>query len=603
MAFKLLKHRRHKIGFGILLGFILLLLALSLLINRYWSPILAQKVKSVVLTSSDSLYRVDFSDAELHVLRGQLVIYNISLIPDTAVYNRRKLQHLAPNNLIELHVRRLIIDHIHPFSLYFKHKLNVGDIILNDPELNVSYQLNHTKDTVINDRRTPWQKISKTLKSIHIGGIFLNNIKLKYNDYSGNKVAISEVKEMSLSASDLLIDSATQRDKSRLLYCKEIIAELNNYTGKTPSGLYSYKIKHLKLSTLTSQLNIEGLSLAPVNTGTFFSKTNKDRYTLHLDSVQINHFDYLGYHKYRTVTASVLLLKRGSFALFNNPNKTIDAQADKIKSFPAIALNDLTTNLRIDTILVRHVDVAYSEFNSKSNQTGTITFNNTNGHFLNITNNKEALQKNNISTVELSTYFMNRGRLNLLFKFNLADKDAAYSYKGSLGAMDLQAINTATMPFAMVKITNGSLKEFSFDINANSRIAKGHINLLYNDLKVKLLQPDTTFGLKSKIIESLYANIFIIKHNNPDNAGEAARAFNVTYLRPKDSPFFKTIWNTLLAGIKPSAGIDAKTERSIAIKMNEQVANKQTRVTKKALRQQRRAERRRKRELKKQTTS
>jgi len=159
------------------------------------------------------------------------------------------------------------------------------------------------------------------------------------------------------------------------------------------------------------------------------------------------------------------------------------------------------------------------------------------------------------------------------------------------------------MPFAMVKITNGSLKEFSFDINANSRIAKGHINLLYNDLKVKLLQPDTTFGLKSKIIESLYANIFIIKHNNPDNAGEAARAFNVTYLRPKDSPFFKTIWNTLLAGIKPSAGIDAKTERSIAIKMNEQVANKQTRVTKKALRQQRRAERRRKRELKKQTTS
>ncbi|HEY5325552.1 MAG TPA: hypothetical protein VIJ27_01010, partial [Mucilaginibacter sp.] len=62
---------------------------MAFLINQYWSPILAHKVKEVVFKSSDSLYNADFSSAELHVLRGTIVIFNITLKPDTAVYNRR----------------------------------------------------------------------------------------------------------------------------------------------------------------------------------------------------------------------------------------------------------------------------------------------------------------------------------------------------------------------------------------------------------------------------------------------------------------------------------------------------------------------------------
>ncbi len=313
MARKIVIKKHHKIGAGVIVGLTAIVLILAFLANHYWSPILAKKVRSVVLESSDSLYRADFSSAELHIIRGQIIFYNITISPDTAVYNRRVKQHLAPNNLVSLHVKRLILDHIHPFSLYFKHKLDIGQIILSAPELDDSYQLNHTKDTVIKDHRTVWQKMSKSLRSVHIGQIFLNDVQLRYKDYSGNKVAISELKEMNLSASDLLIDSATQTDKSRLLYCKDIVAELNNYKGTSPSGLYNYKINHLKLSTLTSQLDIEGLRLAPINKDKFFNKTTKDRFDVYLDSVQLNHFDYLGYHKYRTVNTSCLFIKKGRF--------------------------------------------------------------------------------------------------------------------------------------------------------------------------------------------------------------------------------------------------------------------------------------------------
>lgn len=600
MELKFLKHRWQKNVFKFVLIPVVVILLLAVVVNQYWSPILANKVRDVVLTSTDSLYKADFSDAELHVLQGKIVIYNLSLIPDTAVYNRKKRQHLAPNNLVELHVKRLSLLHVHPFSLYFRHKLNIGQVVLNEPQLNITYSRNHTKDTVVKDHRTAWQKISKSLRSVHIGQILLNDVKFKYEVYTGHKVVVSELKEMNLAASDLLIDSATQTDKSRLLYCRDIVTELNNYSGKTTNGLYTYKIKYLKLSTLTSHLDIQGLFLEPANTGVFFNKSRSDRFGIGIDSLQLNNFDFLSYHKYRTVTASSLILNGGDINVFTNPNKIKNPAIDKVNTFPNMMVRKITADIKIDTVRLRHINIAYSELNHKSNKTGSISFNNTSGHIYNITTNKEAIKKNNITAVQLTTYFMNRGRLDVGFKFNLSDENAAFSYKGTLGPMGMGVLNQATMPLAMVKITSGTVKQFNFDIQANSKVFKGKVSLLYNDLKVVLLKADTANDrFKRESLISIFANLFIIKHNNPDNEKEPARSANVVYMRPKDSPFFKTMWKTLLDGIMPCVGLDQKTQKATAKKMEDRQKDKADRKNKKAERQKKKAEKERKKKSKK----
>ncbi|MDB5018840.1 MAG: hypothetical protein JWQ84_3672 [Mucilaginibacter sp.] len=599
MTVKFLQHKWQKVTAVISIIVISLILIIAIFINNYWSPILAAKVKDVVSTSSDGLYNVDFSDAELHVLRGSVVIYNITLKPDTAVYNRKKEQHLAPNNLVELHIKRLTILHIHPFTLYFQHRLEIGEIILNNPELNVSYQLNHTKDTVVKDNRTPWQKISKSLHSIHIGNIVLGDVKFRYEDYSGNKVAISTLKEMNLSAHDLLIDSATQTDRSRLLYCKDVIAELNNYTAKSTNGLYTYHINHLKLSTLKSQLDVEGLTLKPVGSNTFFSKSKKDKFTMHLDSVRLNHFDFLNYHKYRILNASSLVLSKGNIEIFGNPNIT-QPKTDRVATFPNVGLFKINADMKIDTVRVNHINVVYTEYNKKSNKTGSISFNNTSGRFLNVTTNPAALQKNNISAIQLSSYFMNRGKLNLWLTFNLTDKNNSFTCKGTLGSMDLKAVNSAIMPLTMVKITSGKLRQLDFDLKADKEKARGKVDVLYNDLKVTILKADTTHdNLKSQTIASFYANTFIIKHDNPDIAGGQPRVFYTDYSRTFEIPFFKFVWQTLLSGIKPSVGLNKQTQDAATAMISKQAINKQNHKIKKEQRKERRAARRAKRAEKK----
>lgn len=597
MALKILKHKWHKVTLICLAIFLILLFGAAFFLNRYWSPIFSAKIKSAVLTSTDSLYNVDFSAAELNVLEGKIIIYNIDLKIDTDVYNRLKKQHLAPNNLTTVHLKRLVLSHIHPFKLYFQHKLDIDRIIFTSPEVHTSYQLNHTKDTVNKDNRTTWQKISKSLKYIHVGDIFFNDVKFKYDDYSGNKLVISELKEMNLQANELLIDSLTQTDTSRMLFCKDIVADVYNYKGKTMNGLYSYTINRLNFSTHTSQLNVQGVTLNPV--ANFFNKSIKERFTIKLDSIQLNHFDFITYHKYRSVSASSLVIANGSLDVFANPNG-VKTTNDKIKSFPNVAIYLLKTDLKIDSIRTKNLDVSYGEHNNKSDQNGSIVFSHTNADFLNVTTRQAALQKNNWLKAHITSRFMDRAKFETDLTFNLTDKDAAYTYKGSLKPMDLGALNTATVPFAMVKITSGTLKGFSFDFKADRKASAGKVTILYNDLKVKLLKNDTVNQkLKGKLFASMFANIFILKHNNPDNPGGIPRSFNVNYKRRADFPFFKTIWQSLLLGIKPAVGYDEKTQKATTARMAQSVIDKKNRKIKKQIRQQKRAERKLKKEREK----
>jgi hypothetical protein len=571
MTLNFIKHTWQKVVLISLGSLVVLVLLAALLINLYWSPILEGKVKTAVTKGTDSLYKIDFAHADLHILKGEIVICDIYFRPDTVVYNRQKEQKIAPNNLTELHVKRLVLSHIHPFKLYFKKILDFDQIILSSPQVRVSYQKNQVKDTTIVPL-TPWQKLSKTLKSAHVGRILLNDIRFRYDDYSGKKLATSNLKDMDVRAEDLLIDSATQTDKTRLFYCRDIITNLRNYKGRTADGSYTYTVNSLKLSTRTSRLNVEGMDIKPDKN--YYAKSRKDRYNIHLDSLQLNNFDYLSYHKYRSFSGSSLLFINGTVDIFKNPNKR-NVYKDKIKSFPHVALYNAGVEIKIDTILIKHLNIIYGELNKKSGKSGAITFNNTNGQLLNVTTNKIALQKNNISTADITTHFMNRGKLDVHFTFNLTDEIASFTYKGKLSAMNLRDINAATVPLAMVKITSGKLKEFTFNIKGNRKGNNGRVQLLYNDLKIKLLKADTVQKtLKRKTLASLFANVFIVKDNNPDNPGDVPRAANVVFKRPINSPFWGTVWKTLLAGIKVNAGMDEKARQATAALTKKSLATK-----------------------------
>jgi len=602
MAIKFLKKRWQRVLFNVVGSILLLICIIGVAVNFYFSPKMDQRLKATVLASTDSLYSLNFSKANLHVLQGKIVINNLVLQPNIEVYNRRKKVNLAPNSLYEVKIRRLVINHVHPLMLYFEKKLDIDQLEITEPEIVVNYEQNRDQDTVIKDKKTPYQLISKVLKSVHIQSILLNDVKLKYVTHNGLKTDSMEFKELNFVAINFLLDSISQYNKSRFLFCDDVSAELKNYSGTSYNKRYSYNIKKIRFSTRSSELNISGISFLPTEpTGRFFKDSNTDYYTIKLDSLRLNKFDFKTYSKYHKLFATNLTLSDGSLQLFSNPTPG-DTITDKSTSFPQMLLKRLDVDLKIDTVHVNKISVYYTELGKKSGQSGTVAFVNTGGDIFNVTNNKAALQKNGIATAKLQTSFMNASRLDVDFSFKLDDENTPFSYKGSLGDFELKKVNPVAMPLAMVKIASGKVKKLEFAYQADRQKAQGKLLVLYNDLRVALLKRDSSDNsgrLKKMSIMSLFANALVIKRDNPAG-NEPARVANVLMLRKPRWALFTYMWKTLLIGLKECAGYDTQTEQTVKQKIGEFKQNKLTRATRKAERQQRRAERRARRALKKQ---
>jgi hypothetical protein len=599
MPIKFLRRHWQKVLLSIT-GLIVLFISMVIVgINFYWSPRLDQKLRTTVLTSTDSLYSIDFSKANLHVLQGKIVIDNLVLQPNITVYNRKKKAGLAPNSLYEVKIRQLQITHIHPFSLYFSKKLDIDQLVISEPDVTVNYEQNRDQDTVVTNKKTPYQLISKALKAIHVQSILLDDVKLKYIDHSSTEPVVSEFKELNFTATDFQLDSLKQDSKQRFLFCSDISVELNNYEGVSTGKRYAYKIEKVRFSTRTSELKMSGMSFAPAESATeFFKKSKADYYVIKLDSLRLNNFDYKAYSKFHKLFATHLTLNNGSVHIYSNPVPT-DTTVDRSPSFPQLQLKTLKMDVKVDTVNLSGIAVLYSEYNEKSRQTGNVSFDNISGTFANITNNKAALQKNNIATGQLRSYLMNAALLNTNFSFKLDDDNGAFTYKGSLGPMELKKINPVAMPLGMIKIASGKAKSFDFDMQADRKMATGKACILYNDLRIAILKRDSDNSLKKMSIASLLANAMVIKRDNP-TGGATPRVAKVVWLRKPSSSIFTFMWRSLFKGLKECAGYDARTEQTVKQKVVEFKANKLTRGIRKAERLQRRAKRKAKRALKQQ---
>jgi hypothetical protein len=581
MAVKFLQHRWQKIlliAVGVL---VVIVLIPALFLNCFLAPKLSGKLKEAVLKGTDSLYTISYSDLDLNILQGKAVLYDITFKPDTAVYRQMKKSGTAPNSLYELHVKRLYISNAHAFELYFKKKLNIGRITLNSPQITISKYSDKDSDTVKKDKRTLYQKISKNLKLVHIGEILFTDINYKQKNYTGPKVAVSELKEMDVKATDLLIDSVTQTDTSRFLYCKDITTELKNYSSKSGDGLYTFKVRSVKLSTQSARLSIRGIDLKPVNHTLFFKKSKSDSFTLRIDSVQLNNFDYMAYQKTQSLDVKRLIMHKGYFEIYSNYNGPLQT-TDRLVTFPHWAIRHAVKAMfNVDTLDLKHFAVAYKQLNKKPMKTGNVVFNNISARFLNLTNKKELLKKNNICTANLTSYFLGKAKLDLHFVFNLNDADYSYAYKGHLAPMNMADVNPVLMPLSMVKITSGRVSSFDFNVHSTQKLSKGTVSFLYKDLQVDVLRPDYT----KKTLISALANAVILKHDNPDDGDNKPRLANVVYIRPANFPFFKTVWHVLLNGIKNCAGIGPAQEKRLSQQADTDDKKEQEKIVKKAVKE------------------
>jgi len=568
--------------------------------GNQWKPLLQAKLKELVLRSTDSLYHIEYSDFDLDITSGNATLSDFKLVPDSGVYQKLVALKKAPDNLFILSVKKLSIKNVGARKAYKEKILNISDISIDNPNLTIINKRYDFNDTVkVGKPKTPYQLIKKIFKQLHIDSVSLKDITVNYINKNNQATRQTSLKHLDINISNVVIDSLSALDSSRFYYTKGIEVILHNYEIATPDSLYHAALEQVYFSTAKREIILDKVTFLPrYNRADFYKKTGAsgDIFSLKFKKIAINNIDLQRFLRDQKLYAGTMNIFNSNVQIYSN-NAFKGKGSIKIGKDPHQALQRVALDMKLSRLNIGHTDIIYSETDATTGQTGIITFNNTNGYFLNVTNDADVKKKNPFMTARINTHFMNAAPLQVNFKFNLDAKDGAFNYSGTLGKLDGRILDKLVKPLAMVHVQSADVDHLNFNVNANNYNGKGHLEFYYKNLNIQLLKRVNGHAeLQKQGLISTLANALIIEKDNPDKKGNF-RPGPVDLQRGPYVSFFSFLYQGLLNGLKPSVGFDKKTEvkvNKIVVKVNNLVDKfnkfKEARRQKKEARQKKRLE-------------
>jgi len=153
--------------------------------------------------------------------------------------------------------------------------------------------------------------------------------------------------------------------------------------------------------------------------------------------------------------------------------------------------------------------------------------------------------------MDATTRVMDNGELDVSFQFPL--NEDYHTINGRLKQMNATDLNHALEPIASVRIESGNISTLRFEMRMGKTEAVGFLEVIYDDLKISVLDVETGDKNIRSRITSFLANHLKIKK---DNVADDPRMGTVSYQREPEKSFFNYWWKSLRTGLKTSIGID-----------------------------------------------
>jgi hypothetical protein len=462
---------------------------------------------------------------------------------------------IKPSILVSLFIPKLKVLHVATPKALLTKQISGDELRIDSPVIEINL-VDFLKDT---SGYSPGKEIAKQilggLKSIQINRISINQARLVIKNLA-TQTKEFETPDLSILLSDLLIDSAHEKDSSRILFsknidiiCKEIILE-----GKKKN--YKIHLEGIEYASQNNSLAMQKLRIVPNLNEIEFAKAagvQKDRYDFIFENIRLKNIDRKSLWRKR-MEADELIIEKSSFKIYRDLSYPKDSTLKLTGNFPHQQLMRLPVSLSLKKIILSNSFIEYKEKNAKSQKSGKLQFYDVNARLTNVTNINSLISNNNICQVDFKSKFLNKtsatAKLNLLLK----DNEGKFSIKGSLNSIKAIDLNTLTLPMALVKIKDGNINKLDFNFVGNNNETNGDLLILYKDLKLQLLKnnKDDTSSFSKKIIPTFIVNQ-IMKKSNPDN--DVTKISQVHYETVGHKSIFNMILKPILQGVKETAGI------------------------------------------------
>jgi len=538
-----------KWAIGVAVSLLVILFLASWYVNYRLTPRLEAQLKERIHDGTDGRYRLTYEELNLSLFRGSATATGIRLVPDTTGQTRRP----TAGTTYQARVGRLRISGVGVLRWLLSKKLHIGTIALDTPSVTLLRHPQSDTTAVDTAAASPLAKLTEVVSHIRVNRIRLREGQLQVEE-QGNAARL-QVQGIRTTLRDLRIDSASLRDTTRLYGAESIELQARGLVYRRPDSLYLLQTGPLHFQTDTRELTVDSLRYGiTVSKAEFYRRVQRaeDIPDIEISRMQLAGIKKASWVNRRLLAAASLHIDSGHIAIYKDKTQP-NPPENKIGKSPHQQLLKLEQRLAIDSVSIRGVDVRFTEVSDKTGKAGTVTFDQTDGAFRNVTNDSAALARDRYMRLHARSRVMGTGDLTVDFRFDLLDSLGAHTYSAKLGAMDGTVFNRMITPQLNLEIERVDIKGMRFDMKADDRGTGGTLQLDYDRLNVLFLKEGNDGGMSEKRVFSFLANRFLVNDSNPDANG-VRHMGNIYIERPSDFSFFKMIWRSIREGTKECIG-------------------------------------------------
>ncbi|PWT95020.1 MAG: hypothetical protein C5B52_18795 [Bacteroidetes bacterium] len=518
-----------------------------------FSGVIKDKLKEVVAKASDSLYILDYDKLDIDLVKSQISLVNLHLHADSSRYHFLVSEKRAPDDVIEIKLKALIVDDITPAEILVDKMIDLKSLYVKEPEILIFHrpQAYNTKLHSVNYNNL-YQHISSDFKKIAVGDIWFRNVKFSYHNFT-EKEKVSQFKDVDFRFAQLLIDSTAHLDSLRFMYATNCAITIPEYEIRTADSMYRVKLKDTKIETRGGKMFVDTLDINPRFSEEEFAKIKghqEDRLTFKIEGIKLSNMNWYGLLQDSRIQADSISVKQGNIRVY--ANRTLEPKpGNRLGTYPNQLLMKLKVPIGVRRIRLNKIDLVYREKSRNTGLTGEIKFPEATAIIDNVVNDPESIHKNHILKVDTKSSAPGEGSLRAVFEFDLANAKAGlFRVSGSANNQILSTMNAASKNLGMVTFdSEATIPHLQFDIRGNELSATSTVQANYRNLKLTMFKQDKLGdSLTKKTVINLLSSLFAKK----DKDGVPA---TVHVQRDIYKSIFNLLWKSIFEGTKASLGI------------------------------------------------
>lgn len=537
-------------GLSLLASIILLLIVVA---DKYVEPILRQRLHTLIIEGSDSLYTYQLGDLRASFFGGNVEIDELHIQVDSNRYYQLKERNALPSLTLQLDMQYGHIRGLSVLPLLLGKKIALRELKSDNANIRLIRQTKKVSANTDQVIQPFWQAIEPSISRITIDRVRLNGMKLLYRSADTALSMKLQFDTCHAELDNIRIDSIGAFDTSRIGFAKDVYLVFRDLKFRTADSASKMKAESFEYSSRTRELEITEFKVQPTlkEKGDYYNSPNRreSMSVVNIKKAKFTGFRLERYLRDNFFIADSLLMNEPEISVYTDKTFPPFMQS-KVGSFPHQKLLQANSYIAVKGVAIRNASLQYTEKAEKTKLEGTIKLSDLNITISNLTNDPGLIKKQPKATAVMQGNILGNSPMMVNFIFHLDSTEGKFDANGWIRSVNAAALNPIALSLANTRLQSFDMHDLNFRLRGDDYGATGEVRMKYNNLFVVLLKTDTATGTsKTNNFFTNMMNKHVLYDSNPGPNGVERVARNVRKSRMSFQAFFGLVWKTIFEGM------------------------------------------------------